>query len=73
MEGNTITIIEPVRGVIAGQKKIYKLWIQGGIITVSKEKDVKAIDNVLIAAKKLKVNAKEYLHHMICTEGLFER
>ena len=70
-EGKTITIIEQIGGNVAGQNKIYKLWTQGSAITVTNNNEVNLIDKVLKEAKKLKVDAKDYLKHMIDEESLF--
>ena len=70
-EGKTITQIKPIGGLVAGQSKIYQLWSQGSITTVTDSKEVTLIDEVLRDAKRLNLNSKEYLQYMIDEENIF--
>ena len=68
--GSTITLIKSKGGLIAGSKKHYELWVQGGIITITDQKEVLSIDRITKEAKKMKVDIKEYLTWVIKNEGL---
>ena len=68
--GSTITLIKSKGGVVAGQPKHYELWVQGGIITITDQKEVESIDRIIKEAKELKADIKEYLTWTTENEGL---
>lgn len=65
-----ITLIKSKGGIVAGSQKHYELWVQGGIITITDQKEVESIDRIIKEAEKLKVDVKEYLTWTIKNEGL---
>ena len=68
--GSTITLIKSKGGLITGSKKHYELWVQGGIITITDQKEVESIDRIIKEAKRMNTDTKEYLTWVIKNEGL---
>ena len=70
LNGSTITLIKSRSGLVAGSQKHYELWVQGGIITITDQREVEAIDRIIKEAEDMKVDTKEYLTWTIENEGL---
>ena len=71
LEGKTINAFYPCGGMVAGQPKYYELRITGGIMTITKQKEVEAIDRVLKEARRMKVDVCNYLQYCIDQQDLF--
>lgn len=70
LNGRSINLIRQNGGLIAGDPKTYELWVTGGIITITDQEQVTAIDRAIKEAKKIDAEVKSYLEYMIENEGL---
>lgn len=70
--GNTISNIKPIGGLVAGQPKKFEIWTEGTTILITDPKDVKEIDDTLLEAKKLQIDAKKYLEYRILNEEILK-
>lgn len=72
LQSNRINLIRKHGGLVAGDKATYDLWLCGSVLTVTKEKDVKAIDKAISEAKRNGYCVKEYLQYVIVHEGILD-
>lgn len=69
-EGRSINLIRESGGIVAGDKKQFDLWTQGGIITITEFKQVEAINKAIKEAKHKNLDVKDYLLYMINEENI---
>jgi len=67
--GQPITEIKPFVGLFTKHKH-FEIWTQKGVLIITEQKHVEAIQKAIKEAKKLKINIKKNLKFMIDEKGI---